>query len=184
MVVAGWAAISRADDPPDLGPNMVAQSAADILRSYAGADAAFIHAGFFKSSLNRDDLASDVKYPVDGIAVMKLTGQQIRDALEFAASLYPESNYGFLQLSGIDVIVKKGAVAEHRIGSVTINGANLDNGHTYSVAMPSLLARGAVGYVTYWGKEKPAKEFGATTMEDILKGKKATEGSPRWVIQG
>jgi 2',3'-cyclic-nucleotide 2'-phosphodiesterase (5'-nucleotidase family) len=178
------AGVGWADDPPDTGPNLGAQAAADVLRSYAGADGAFIHAGFLKSTFNRDDLATFLSFPTDGVALMNLTGEQIRGALEYSVSLYPQSNLSFLQLSGFDVTFKKNGPSDHRIVTVTVNGSPLENSHTYSVAMPSLLARGAVGYFKFWGKDKPTKEFGGTTMEDVLKGKKATEGSPRWSAQG
>lgn len=188
-VLAAASAPTKSDDKPDVGPSIAAQSAADYIRSTTGADGAFIHAGFLKESLNKDDLSAWLKYPADSIIVLKLTGEQIRTAFELSVALYPESNMSFLQISGFEVTFKKDAPADHRIVSVTVNGAPLENARTYSVAMPALLAHGAVGYYRIWSKAKPAKELTDTamlkdaTMESVLKGKKATAGSPRWIAQ-
>jgi 2',3'-cyclic-nucleotide 2'-phosphodiesterase (5'-nucleotidase family) len=172
-----------AEDKPDVGPSPAAQSAADLLRTYAGADGAFIHAGFLKDTYTKEDLATWLKYPVDEIVTLSLTGDQVRQAFELSVSLYPESNMSFLQISGFEVTFKKTGPTDHRIVSITANGANLDNAKTYTVAMPSLLAHGAVGYYRIWGKAKPTKEFPNVTMESVLKGKKPTAGSLRWTAQ-
>ena len=172
------------DEKPDVGPNSMAQSAADALRIYASADGAFIHAGFLKETFSKDDLSTWLKYPTDEIMVLSLTGEQIRSAFELSVSLYPESNMSFLQISGFEVTFKKGLPSMHRVTSVSANGTPLENGKSYSIAMPSLLAHGAVGYFRIWGKGKTTKSFPKITMEDVLKGKKATEGSLRWSVQG
>jgi len=184
VALPGFSEQKAAEDKPDVGPSLAAQSAADYLRTAAGADGAFIHAGFLKDSYTKDDLSSWLKYPTDTVIVLDLTGEQIRAAFELSVALYPESNMSFLQVSGFEATFKKDGSADHRLVSVTANGAPLDNAKKYSVAMPALLAHGAVGYYRVWGKTKPAKELKDTTMESVLKGKKATLGGPRWSAQG
>jgi len=177
-IVSTWA-----DDKPGEGANLAAQSAADYLRAYTGAEGAFIHAGMLKDTFNKDDLATFLSYPTDGVEVLSLTGEQIRQAFELSVSLYPQSNLSFLQLSGFEVTFKKSGAADNRILGITLNGATIDNSRSYTVAMPMLLAKGAVGYFRIWGKDKTAKAFPKTTMEDVLKGKKATEGTSKWIAQ-
>lgn len=170
-------------DKPDVGPNAAAQSAADVLRTFAAADGAFIAGGSLKESFNKDDMSTMLQFPSDEIVVLKLTGDQVRQAFERSISLYPEPNKSFLQISGFEVTFKKTKSTGDRVVSVTANGSALEKDKTYNVAMPSLLAGGAVGYYRIWEKAETVKKFPNTKFEDVLKGKKVSEGALRWVAQ-
>jgi len=172
-----------ADDKPDVGPNLAAQSAADALKDFAASDGAFIAGGQLKDAFDRNDLSTMLQYATDEVVVLSLTGDQIKQAFERSIAMYPSANQSFLQISGFEVTFKK-AASNIRVVSVTANGAPLDSSHSYTVAMPMNLARGAVGYFRVWDLKHPAKTFPQTTMESVLKGKKATDGSPRWIAQG
>lgn len=172
-----------ADERPDVGPNLVIQSAADELRSFASADIAFLGAGFLKESFSKEDLSSMLMYPTDEIVVLNLTGEQVRQALERSVSLYPQPNPSFLQVSGLDIVFKKSGAPKSRIVSVTVGNTALVDGKTYSVAMPSLLAKGGLGYFKIWEQTKVAKKFEGKSIEGLLKGKRATEGTLRWTAQ-
>lgn len=175
---SGWAF-----EKPDVGPNAAAQSAADVLKTFTGADGSFIAGGSLKESFNKDDMSTMLQFPTDEIVVLKLTGDQIRQAFERSVSLYPEPNKSFLQIAGFEVTFKKTKGTGDRILSITANGSALDEKKTYNVAMPSLLARGAVGYYRIWEKAETVKTFPNTKFEDVLKGKKVSEGALRWVAQ-
>lgn len=159
------------------------QAIADALRAAAGSDAAFIPAGMVKENGNADNLASWLQYPTDEIAVVDLKGSQIRAALERSVSLYPSTSMSFLQLSGIDAAFSKSAPADKRIVSASINGSKLEDGRTYSVAMPVSLARGGYGYFKIWEKSQLTRTLPGVTLESLLKGKKSSETSPRWTVQ-
>ena len=184
LIIALAAGVFAADDKPDVGANSVAQAAADEIRAFAGADIAFLGAGFLKASFSKDDLATVLQYPTDEVVIINLTGEQIRQALERSVSLYPQPNQSFLQLSGVEVTFKKASAPNNRVTTVSVNGSPLVDGKTYSVAMPSLLAKGGLGYFKIWDDAKVARKFEGKTLESVLKGKKATEGSPRWTAQG
>lgn len=184
LVLALASSVLAADEKPDVGANAAAQAAADEIRTFASADVAFLGAGFLKGTFSKDDLATLLQYPTDEVVVLNLTGTQIRQALERSVSLYPQPNQSFLQVSGLDVQFKKSAAPNSRIASVTVSGAPLVDGKTYSVAMPSLLAKGGLGYFKIWDDAKITRRFENRTMESVLKGKKATEGTPRWTAQG
>jgi 2',3'-cyclic-nucleotide 2'-phosphodiesterase (5'-nucleotidase family) len=171
------------DERPDLGANAVVQSAADEIRSYASADIAFFGAGFVKEKFSKDDLATILQYPTDHVVVLNLTGAQIRQALERSVSLYPQPNQSFLQLSGVEVTFRKSGSPNSRIVSASVAGSDLVDGKTYSVAMPALLAKGGLGYFKVWESANTVKKFDAT-IESVLKGKRASEGAPRWTAQG
>lgn len=175
------AAYAVAEGGPDVGAHLPSQAAADVLRSYAGSDGAFLAADLVKENYGKDNLASLLQYPTDGVVVVSLTGAQIRQAFERSLSLYPQPNTSFLQISGFEVTFSKSAAPNSRVVSVTVNGAKLDDAHAYTVAMPANLGRGALGYFKIWDKAKIVKTFNGVTMEDVLKGKPYTETSPRWL---
>src|SRR5579863_4910188 len=116
----------------ETGADLGAQAASDAIKSAAGADGAFIAAGMLKDGYDKtQDLASMLLYPEDQIMVVKLTGAQVREALERSVSLYPQPNTSFLQLSGFDATFNKNASDGHRITSVNANGSAINNTSTY-----------------------------------------------------
>ena len=158
------------------------QAAADVLRDFASADGAFLAAGLVKESVQPNDLSTLLLYPSDEVVVVSLKGSQIRHALEKAVSLYPQQNSSFLQVSGFEVTFSKSAAPGQRIVSITAGGSKLDDSRTYTIAMPTTLGRGGLGYFKIWDKSKITKTYDQT-VESVLKGKKLTDTSPRWVAQ-
>lgn len=177
------AASAFADENPETGAHQGSQAAADIVRSFAGSDGAFLVAGLVKPQFDKDNLATILQYPSDEIVVLNLTGAQVKQAFERSLSMFPQPNSSFLQISGFEVSFSKNPSASPRVLSVTANGSKIEDNRTYSVAMPGPLGRGGQGYFKIWDKAKIAKTFSGTTLEDVLRGKKFTESSPRWVSQ-
>jgi 2',3'-cyclic-nucleotide 2'-phosphodiesterase (5'-nucleotidase family) len=171
-------------DKPDVGAHSGSQSAADALREFASADGAFLAAGLVKEEFKRDDLASILQYPTDEVVVLSLSGSQIRQALERSVSLHPQPNMSFLQISGFEVTFSPTAAPGSRIVSVSVGGSPLADGRTYTVAMPSSLGRGGLGYFKIWDKAKIVKTYEGSTVEGVLKGKRFSETSSRWTAQG
>ncbi len=172
----------RADDK-ESSSDLGAQAAADALKAFAGADGAFIAAGMLKDGYEKSlDLDSMLLYPEDEMMVVKLTGAQVREALERSVSLYPQPNTSFLQLSGFEATFNKNAADGHRLTSITAGGAPVNNTASYLVAMPSRLAQGGYGYFKIWDKPDIVKSLGPSTVESVLKGKKYTDSSPRWTV--
>jgi 2',3'-cyclic-nucleotide 2'-phosphodiesterase (5'-nucleotidase family) len=174
-----------AQEGRESGANLAAQSAADVLRDFAGADGAFIAAAQLKDSYQKDNLATLVEHPTgtDEVVIVSLTGAQIKQAFERSLSLYPQPNASFLQISGFEVQFNKGAAPGQRVTGVTAGGSKLDEGRTYQIAMPSTLGRGGMGYFKIWDKAKIVKTFN-TTVEEVLKGKRYSDSSPRWSASG
>ena len=121
-------------------------------------------------------------YPEDPIMIVKLTGAQLRSALERSVSLYPQPNTSFLQLSGFEASFNKNASDGHRLTSVTANGSALNNASTYNVAMPGRLAEGGYGFFKCWGQPDIQKTMPNVTVESVLKGKPYSDSSPRWQV--
>ena len=173
------ASFASAEDGPDVGAHSASQSAADIIKDFAQADGAFLAAGILKKNYSKDNLATLLQYPTNTVVVIALTGRQIRDAFERSLSLYPQPNEGFLQISGFEVTFKKNGTPNNRIVSIIANGARLDEAKSYNIAMPSTLAHGGLGYFKIWENAKTVRKFDAT-VEDVLRGKRVIETSPRW----
>ena len=185
IALISMSAVALADeDTAETGAHLPSQAAADVLRSFAGTDGAFMAAGLVKSQYSKDNLASLLQYPTDEVVILKLLGSQLKQAFERSVSLYPQPNTSFLQLSGFEVTFAKNPTAGPRVLSVTVGGSKVDDSQSYTVAMPSSLGRGGLGYFKIWDKSKITKTFEKTTIEDVLRDKKFSESSPRWVAQG
>ncbi len=165
---------------PDTEAHGPSQQIADAMRVSADADAAFLPAGMLKSKFDSANLATLLQFPTDEIAVVSLRGSQIRSALERSVSLYPSPNSSFLQISGMAVSFSRGAASEKRITNVNVGSSPLEDGRSYTVAMPMTLARGGLGYFRIWDKNQITKTLTGVTLESLVKGKAATDSAPRW----
>ncbi len=168
---------------PDVGGNSAAQDAADVIRQAAGTDGAFLPAGLVKQSFDKENLASLLEYPTEEVVIVGMTGAQVRAALELSVSLFPQPNKSFLQLSGIEVTFNKGAASNKRVVSVSMSGSPLDNARTYTIAMPSSLAKGGLGYFKIWEKSQIQRTLTGKTIEDLLRGKRSAGSASRWSAQ-
>jgi 2',3'-cyclic-nucleotide 2'-phosphodiesterase (5'-nucleotidase family) len=150
--------------------NPSAQAAAEALRERAGADAAFLAAGLLKEKSASGDLASMLQYPSDELVVVTLTGEQLKRAIERSVASYPQSSGSFLQLAQVSVVFSPALPPENRVIEIKVAGNLYVPTREYTVAMPSSLARGALGYFKIWDKERITKTLGMT-VESVLSGK-------------
>lgn len=160
------------------GPTALGQSCADALREATGADVALIASGFLNDGAT--DLRSALVYPTDGVAVVSLSGAQLQRALERSVSLLPNSNPGFLQVSGLAVTYRVSRPANGRVESVSVGGSALRADATYSVAMPLNLARGGLGYFLVWGENAPIRVVDDLTLERVMDGRSIVNSPARW----
>ncbi|BCW97279.1 MAG: hypothetical protein KatS3mg024_0106 [Armatimonadota bacterium] len=137
---------------------------ADAVRRSAGAEIAFVPAGTLRTvelrvaDISPETLSSTVVDPEEEIAVLGLTGAQIREALERSVSLAPKPNRGFLQLSGLLVKYDLSSAPMSRVADVKVGQKPLEDARVYRVAMPAGLAAGGLGYFRVWGDTKPARD--------------------------
>lgn len=169
---------------------------ADAIRSVAHADAALIPAAAFTDNeltvkpgaFAAADIIRTLEYKDEKIVTVKLTGEQIRSALEHAFYLYPKPNSGFLQISGLIVTVNPAAAGDHHIVSIKIGSDALVPSKTYKVAMLITLANGALAYSRYWKPAAIDKETGKTLAEAITSyladHKTISKGDGRLVERG
>jgi 2',3'-cyclic-nucleotide 2'-phosphodiesterase (5'-nucleotidase family) len=168
---------------------------ADAVRSAAKSDAAILVASFFndnvtvpKGNFSAEDALKGLSGTDDTIFIFKLTGDQIKRALEHGLANYPTFNSGFLQVSGLTVTISPNADQGKRVASVKVKDEALDPGKTYRVAMPAPLARGTLGYFQIWKIGEAEKDTGIT-METAVRNylndhKTIAKGEDRLVFKG
>ncbi len=126
---------------------------ADAYRVMLGADIAFVNGGGVRANIAAGDITyGDIVtvHPFGNEAcLVKVTGQQIKDALELGASACPGENGGFLQVSGLtytintaipssvvkddkDMFVKVDGA--YRVTDIQVGGQPLDVDKTYTLA--------------------------------------------------
>jgi 2',3'-cyclic-nucleotide 2'-phosphodiesterase (5'-nucleotidase family) len=93
-----------------------------------------------------DALTRVLLYPDEPIVAVELRGQTVLDALERSLCALPQPSTGFLQVSGLTLTFRSAGPAGQRLDSVKVGQAPLVSDKVYRVAMPSSLAKGALGY--------------------------------------
>ncbi len=171
-------------DDPSLGATAAGQSVADALREFTKSDVALVPAGVLRDSAKRDDATAALAFGSDGVVAISVSGAKLREALERSVAAYPQSSVGFLQVSGVEATFKKSAPANARLTSVMVNGAKLDDGRTFVVAMPRSLQQGQLGYANLWENSTILDSFGKSTLESIVKGRRVGSFVARWSSQG
>jgi 5'-nucleotidase / UDP-sugar diphosphatase len=126
---------------------------ADILRKTAGADAGLINGGTVRTSIRKGDIrVKDVysvlpfeSYPV----AIRLTGKQMRDALEHGVSGIAEGAGRFPQVSGIRFGYRPWGPLGARTENLSVGGEPVDDGKVYSVATIDFLAARGDGFRSF-----------------------------------
>ncbi len=131
-------------DESDIG-NLFADAFVDA----TGADIGFVHSGSLRKDLPAGDiLVVDLidTYPfVDDVIVKKLSGDQIRRALEQSLTL----ERGLLQVSGLNVTYDLRQPELQRIVSLQRNGNPVSDDDRFTVAAPGFLAEGGDLYESF-----------------------------------
>ena len=151
----------------------------DAIRIQTGADLAILGGGGIRISLEKGEITYGDILAVcpfqNQVAVIRATGQQILDALEWGSQAVPDAFGGFLQVSGlsyeIDVSVPSGCrrdengmmtviEGERRVCNVLVDGQPIDPEKTYTVASTDyyVLDNGD-GYTAFNGAEVLQDQF-------------------------
>jgi len=156
----------------------------DILREVSGSDAAIINGGGIRASLNRGEIKIRDIYsilPFDNYVVsIRLTGNQIREALEHALSGIEEEAGRFPQVSGLAFTYSRSAPAGSRIKTILIRGKPIDPDGEYRVATNDFMAAGGDGYRAFGEAMRDSKHF--EVVGGMMKGERlAYSDSGRWI---
>ncbi|MEK5039772.1 5'-nucleotidase C-terminal domain-containing protein [Sporosarcina sp. FSL K6-3457] len=103
------------------------------------------------------------------LAIIELSGAELKETFEHAVKEYPKESGGFLHVSGMQVIFDGEAEAGKRIISLKIDGQEIESGKMYKAATNVFTARGGDGFEAL-GKayaEGRASEPGFSDWENL-----------------
>jgi 5'-nucleotidase len=154
----------------------------DALQAAGGADIAFVAAISLRpgalppGSLTKDRVVTLLANPDEVWAVSRLTGAQVRGALELAVRAWPLPNNAFLQVAGLSFDYSASAPALSRVKAVRVGAGTLSDQATYTVAMPLSLAKGGSGFFKVFTKEAIIRQ-GTSSLADTIVSYAAGQGS-------
>jgi 2',3'-cyclic-nucleotide 2'-phosphodiesterase (5'-nucleotidase family) len=157
---------------------------ADILRQASGADVTIINGGGIRTSIKKGEIRVKDVYsvlPFDNyIVAIKLTGEQIREALEHGVSAVEEGEGRFPQVSGLSFKYSLSYKRGSRVKEVLIAGQPIGSNREYIVATNDFLAAGGDGYTAFGEAIKTSKDF--AIVGGMMKGEKVVySNSGRWL---
>jgi 2',3'-cyclic-nucleotide 2'-phosphodiesterase (5'-nucleotidase family) len=157
---------------------------ADIIRNTAGAEVAIIGGGSIRTGIKKGDIRVRDIYSVSPfnnyIVAIKLTGRQIKKALEHGLSSIEEREGSFPQVSGLRFIYSRSEPAGYKIGEILIAGRRIENDKEYVVATNDFLAAGGDGYKVFAEALEPLEDPAASG--GLIKGEKLVySNSGRWL---
>jgi 5'-nucleotidase/UDP-sugar diphosphatase len=136
---------------------------ADVIRQTAHADAAIINGGNIKDSIAKGTIETQDVYnalPYDNYLIaVRLTGAQLKKALEHGVSHLGKPSHNFPQVSGLIFTYSRSAPVGSRVQEVRIGGRPLDLGKEYVVATIDYLAAGGDGYKVFSDALKSGRWF-------------------------
>jgi 5'-nucleotidase / UDP-sugar diphosphatase len=136
---------------------------ADIIRKESGAETAIINGGGLRTSIMKGPVTVGNIYSVlpfnNYILSIRLTGQQIKDALEYGVSGIAAKEGRFPQVSGISFTYSPARDTGKRIGTIMIAGQPIDLIRRYTVATNDFLAAGGDGYQVFREAIRQAPDF-------------------------
>lgn len=157
---------------------------ADILKKESGADAAIINGGGLRTSIKKGPVTVGSIYSVmpfnNYIVGIRLTGQQIRDTLEYGLSGIESKEGRFPQVAGIAVTYSPGGEPGKRVRTIHVAGEPIDLSRRYIVATVDFLAAGGDGYQVFREAIRQSPDFqilGGT----IKSGNLVYNDAGRWV---
>ncbi len=160
---------------------------ADIMREISKAEVAIINGGTIRASIKKGEIRVKDIYrvlPFDNyIVAIRLTGRQIREALEHGVSGIEEEEGRFPQVSGLTFKYSSVGEKGSRIRDVSIAGQPIDPEKEYIVATHDFMAAGGDGYKVFGEVMKASKDFlilGGTMQG----GKVVYRDSGRWLRDG
>lgn len=123
---------------------------ADAVRKAAGADIGFVNGGNIRTDIQPGDITFGKLaelFPFGNtVQVKKVTGEDLVKVLEISVQAYPETQGGFLQVSGMSFEFDPSMPSGSRVVGVKVGESQLDLTKEYTVAINDFLGIGGDGY--------------------------------------
>jgi 2',3'-cyclic-nucleotide 2'-phosphodiesterase (5'-nucleotidase family) len=135
------------------GNSPFAAAVADAMRSELKADVALINAGAIHADqvipagtpITRRSLVQWLPFE-SRVLLLRVSGEQIKIALENGVSQFEEYTGKFPVVSGLEASFDPSRPVDHRVSGITIGGKPLRLDHTYLMAVNDFVAGGGDGY--------------------------------------
>ena len=118
----------------------------DYMKKAAQSDIAFLNSGAIRADFNTGDVTLEQLinvYPFkDNLTVIELTGNQIKELIEYSLTL----PYGIGQVSGLKIKYDSTQDEMKRVIDIKVNGNDLMGNEKYTVSVSGYLAKGGDGY--------------------------------------
>jgi 5'-nucleotidase len=125
----------------------------DVVREFARAEVAIINGGNIRGSINEGPITLGDAFRVlafdNTVVTFRLTGAQLREALENGVSQVEHGSGRFPQVSGMTYAYDRTRAAGQRIVEVRVGGQPLEATRSYLVATNDFLADGGDGYAVF-----------------------------------
>jgi len=157
---------------------------ADIMREKTGADAAIINGGTIRTSINKGKILVGNVYsvlPFDNyIVAIKMTGGQLKAAVEHGVAGVENEEGAFPQISGFSFTYSRKAPKGQRVSEILVGGKPLDPDKYYTVATQDFIAAGGDGYTSFGEAVKSSRDF--SVMGGAMKGENLVySDAGRWL---
>lgn len=147
---------------------------ADAVRRAGKSEIAFVTASELKEvkeeipagKVSSSRIIERLSYPEEQIVVVRLTGAQIKSALDKSVTAQPRKSMGFLQVSGLKFEFEAKGSGD-RVRQVTVGDQPLAANRNYEVAVSKSLANGALGYWRIWSKDNIVRETKLSMAQSI-----------------
>ena len=164
---------------------------ADAMREATGADIALSNGGGIRgdtvyppcSKLTRKMVLTELPFG-NKTVVLRLTGAQVREALENGVSRAENPSGRFPQVSGLAFSFDARRPPGERVTSVTVAGAPLADGRTYTLATNSFLANGGDDYRVFRAGEVLIDSASGSLMAGQLIDHIIAAGTVSPVVEG
>ena len=121
----------------------------DFMRNAGNSDIGFLNSGAIRADINAGNLTLEQLinvYPFkDNLTVIELSGEQVRDLIEYSLTL----PYGIGQVSGLSITYDSSKEIMERLVDIKVNGEKIINSKKYTVAVSGYLADGGDGFVVF-----------------------------------
>ena len=164
---------------------------ADAMRAATGSDIALTNGGGIRGDtiypagtrITRKLLLTELPFGNKTVK-LRLTGVQVKEALENGVSQVENTKGRFPHVSGLAFSFDATKPAGSRVTKVTVGRTALDPGKTYTLATNDFLARGGDGYTVFRSGEVLIDSKSSTLMADQLIDHVMAAGTVSPVIEG